>query len=102
YQVYIWETTTWQLVHQFVGGDSDGYVLLAGMFEEIPEGIASITWSGDSRYVVSGSLSYLTTAWDNQEAQVIYQAPDGSGGGPGRVWLEDGWMGDGATRLNAF
>jgi WD40 repeat protein len=103
YQVYILETTTWQLLHQFVGGDSDGYTILLGRFEETPEGIVSINWSSDSRYVVSGSLSYLTTVWDNQSEQVIYQAPDGSGGGPGRVWLDhEGWIGDGATRLNIF
>ncbi len=101
-QVYIWNTNTWQLTHQFTAGDLDGFFTPDGALVEIPEGMRSITWSDDSRYVITGSLSYLTTVWDNEESRVSYQAYDGSGGGPGRIWLGDGWLGDGATKLNVF
>lgn len=101
YQVYIWETTTWELVAQYSAGVQDGQAFSPYYGEELPEGILNITWSRDSRYVVSGSVGYLTTVWDNLERQIIYQNFDLSGGGPGRVWLGNGMLGDGSTLLNA-
>src|SRR5690606_30702732 len=74
-----------------------------GPTDNIPEGVQTITWSVDGRYVVVGTYSYETSVWDNEEARLIFREGDLSGGGPGRVWLnDDGWMGNGASKLNAF
>jgi WD40 repeat protein len=102
YQVYLWDTTTWQLSSQFIAGDPDGFVTPDGALAPIPEGIASITWGNGDHYVISGSINYLTTIWDDQETETIYQMRDRSGGGPGRVWLGNGWLGDGRTKRNIF
>ena len=99
--VFIWDSENWELIHQFVAGNPNGFIPFDKT--EIPEGIVNIRWSVDSHYIVTGSSSYITTVWDTQAARIIYQAPDSSGGGPGRVWLsDDGWMSDGVSKLNAF
>lgn len=100
-QVYVWDTTTWELSAQFRGGWAE-YIMFEAV-SEYREGIDSITWSTDGRYLITGSLGYLTTVWDIHESKVLFQDFDLAGGGPGRVWLDDGfWMGDGATKLNAL
>lgn len=102
YQVYLWDTATWELSAQFRGGWAE-YITLEGLYEEYKEGINSITWSTDGRYTITGSFGYLTTVWDAQAGEVIFQEYDPSGGVHGRVWLDDDfWMGDGATKLNAL
>lgn len=74
-----------------------------GTVDNIPEGVQTITWSVDGQYVVVGTYSYKTSVWDMQQGQLIFRDGDLSGGGPGRAWLSnDGWMGDGANKLNAF
>ena len=101
YQVYLWDTATWELSAQFRGGWAE-YIMFEAV-SEYREGIDSITWSTDGRYLIIGSLGYLTTVWDTQKSKVLFQEFDPSGGGPGRVWLDDGfWMGDGATKRHAL
>ncbi|MBE7511184.1 MAG: WD40 repeat domain-containing protein [Anaerolineales bacterium] len=101
-RMYIWNTTSWQLVYEFAVGDPDGFFTFDSI-QNIPEGVQKITWSVDGRYVVVGTYSYETSVWDNQESRSIFQEGDLSGGGPGRVWLGDnGWLGDGATKVNVF
>jgi hypothetical protein len=103
-QIYVWDVSTWQLQYQSVVGDADGFTQLDLELGEIPEGIAKITWSMDSQHLISGSISRITTVWNRQNLQILYQTYDSSGGGLGRIWLSsnDGWLGDGATKLNIF
>ncbi|MBW4436565.1 MAG: WD40 repeat domain-containing protein [Pleurocapsa minor GSE-CHR-MK-17-07R] len=99
--VSIWDSTTWNLRHQFIAGDSDGVTNYYST--ETSEGIINIRWSTDGQYIVTGSLSYVTTVWSQSESRIVYQGVDASSGGPGRVWLSNnGWMSDGVSRLNAF
>ena len=101
-RMYIWETTSWILLWEYEVGLPSGY-FTRGPLENIPEGVSTIRWSLNSRYVVVGTHSYQTSVWDTQAGELIFREADLSGGGPGRVWLnEDGWMGDGANQLNAF
>lgn len=102
-RMYIWDVgSSWQLLYEYEVGLPSGFFTW-GLVDNIPEGVQTITWSLDGRYIVVGTYSYETSVWDTQEAQLIFREGDLSGGGPGRVWLgNDGWMGDGATKLNAF
>ncbi len=101
-RMYIWEVDSWQLLYEYEVGLPSGFFTW-GNVDSIPEGVQTITWSLDARYVVVGTNSYETSVWDTQAGILIYRAGDLSGGGPGRVWLsDDGRMGDGATWLNAF
>lgn len=100
-RAYIWQVPSWQLLHEFEVGLPSGFFTW-GSSEDIPEGVQTITWSSDDRYVVVGTYSYQTSVWDTQEAHLIFQEGDLSGGGPGRVWLNDGWLGDGANKLNIY
>lgn len=80
-RMYIWNTTSWQLVYEFAVGDPDGFFTFDSI-QNIPEGVQKITWSVDGRYVVVGTYSYETSVWDNQESRSIFQEGDLSGGGP--------------------
>ena len=101
-RMYIWDVASWQLLYEYEVGSPTGFFTWIDV-DNIPEGVQTITWSVDGRYVVVGTSSYETSVWDAQEGQLIFRDGDLSGGGPGRVWLSnDGWMGDGANRLNAF
>ncbi|MBE7511186.1 MAG: WD40 repeat domain-containing protein [Anaerolineales bacterium] len=101
-RMYIWNVETWQLLHEYEVGLPSGFFTWIDV-DNIPEGVQTITWSLDGRYVVAGTYSYETSVWDTQQGQLIFRDGDLSGGGPGRVWLNnDGRMGDGANWLNAF
>jgi WD40 repeat protein len=101
-RMYIWDVESWQLLYEYEVGLPSGFFTW-GNVDNIPEGVQTITWSVDGRYVVVGTYSYETSVWDAQEGQLIFRDGDLSGGGPGRVWLNnDGRMGDGANWLNAF
>ncbi len=100
--MYIWDVGSWQLLHEYEVGSPNG-AFTFGPIDNIPEGVQTINWSLDGGYVVVGTASYETSVWDMHIAQLVYRKGDASGGGPGRVWLgDDGWMGDGANKLNAF
>jgi WD40 repeat protein len=98
-RIYIWRVDTWQLLNEFPVGLPSG-LFTFGPIENIPEGVQNITWSLDGRYIVVGTFSYQTSVWDSQENQLVFQQGDYTGGGPGRVWLGNGWLGDGTTKLN--
>lgn len=101
-RMYIWDVESWQLLYEYEVGSPSGFFTWINV-DSIPEGVQTITWSVDGRYVVSGTYSYETSVWDTQQGEMIFRKGDLSGGGPGRVWLSDGgWMGDGANKLNAF
>lgn len=100
HEIYIWDTNSWLLIEQFISGDIGEYVPFEG--GPIRNGISSINWSLDSKYIIVGSANYRTVVWDNFNKAIIYSSYDHSGGGPGRVWLENGWTSDGVTKLNVF
>jgi len=101
-RMYIWDVESWQLLYEYEVGLPSGFFTWIDV-DNIPEGVQTITWSLGGRYVVVGTYSYETSVWDTQQGQLIFRDGDLSGGGPGRVWLnDDGRMGDGANWLNAF
>ena len=101
-RMYIWDVDTWQLLYEYGVGLPSGFFTWINV-DNIPEGVQTITWSVDGRYVIVGTYSYETSVWDTELERLIFRNGDLSGGGPGRVWLSnDGWMGDGANKLNAF
>lgn len=101
YQVYLWDTATWELSAQFVAGESDGQAY-SEYFGILTEGVTTLSWNFESRFVASASISSITTVWDDQDGRIIYQEIDLSGGFPGRVWLDEEMLTDGGTNLNPF
>ncbi|MBW4438943.1 MAG: hypothetical protein KME04_17530 [Pleurocapsa minor GSE-CHR-MK-17-07R] len=102
YQVLIWDAETWSLSSQFISGEVDGEVVIPNDQIRFPESVISLNWSGDGGYLIAGSAGFVTSVWDFAQSSLIFQRVDVSGGGPGRVWLGDGWMSDGVSRLNAL
>ena len=102
YQVLIWDAATWSLSSQFVSGEVDGEAFIPNDQILYPESVVSLNWSRDGGYLIAGSAGFVTSVWDFAQSILIFQRGDLSGGGPGRVWLGDGWMSDGVSRLNAF